>query len=252
LRSKVDIQPSFRLAFGLILCQGDHRVVALFALKGVSMLTQAQQVMALCEQFTGWMHTYEGSHKIEDERLYQYRLGLKRMLVVVITRLSPIIAERESTQVETQVVSLLNWLVAQKVCWMSGKLRRGTAHDEQKIWRMEGAIAQIDALIPELCSVLSPRWKSSPAWHGKAFQVYHSRDLVVGYTATDIACQRWCGSQRKQWYQEVAIVRLKRAENQLEGPSENNLKHRAKICETRRHGNTLTRTKIPANARKPQ
>jgi len=36
------------------------------------------------------------------------------------------------------------------------------------------------------------------------------------------------------------------------GPSENNLRHKEKICDTRKHGDTIKRTKVRAHAREPQ
>jgi len=37
-----------------------------------------------------------------------------------------------------------------------------------------------------------------------------------------------------------------------QGPSENNLKRKGKICETRGHGDAIKSTQVRANAREPQ
>jgi hypothetical protein len=183
--------------------------------KEYPVLTQAQQVIALRRHYGVEEHTLE--EYSADERLRHQRSGQLSILEWVYQKLTSIRADMEPDQVEKQLVSLLNWLVRQKVCWMSGKRRRRTSDNLWKAWQVEGAIKQIDIVLRELCKTFPSEGEHSSARHGRGFQVFHSRDLITtGYTGVDLARQRWCGPQRELWYQEVAIVTLKQAEQQLE------------------------------------
>ena len=178
------------------------------------MLSRAQQFLTLREYYVMCMQVCEVQSDVTDAQQREYARGQQRILEMVTDRLFSMRTDMEPVQVQRKVVSLLNWLVGQKVCWMSGQHRRRSSHNPQKAWRVEGAIAQIDEIIPQLYRLLSPDWKSSSTLHGLAFQVFHRRDLDWTCT-TDTACQRWCGPQREQWYQEVAIIQLTQAHDQL-------------------------------------
>lgn len=182
--------------------------------KEYSVLTQAQQVIALRDCYALEEHPQDASPS--DDRLHHQRIGRIRILTQVHRRLTPIHADMKPEQVEKRVMSLLNWLVGQKICWMSGARRRRTSDHLWKAWQVEGAIEQIDGVIRALSQTFPSRWEYSPARHGYGFQVFHCRDLLAGATGVDLARQRWCGPQRDLWYQEVAIISLKHAEQQLE------------------------------------
>lgn len=178
------------------------------------MLTQAQQVITLRSRYA----VEEGLQEVDtiDEQLRHQRFGKLHILALVRRKLLSIRIDTDPDQGEKRVVSLLNWLIRQKMCWMSGQRRRRSSHDMWKAWQVEGAINQIDTLLLELCQTFSSRWELSSARHGRGFQVFHCCDSITGSTSVDIARQYWCGPQRNLWYQEVAIVSLKRAEQQLE------------------------------------
>lgn len=178
------------------------------------MLTQAQQVIALRDRYIREEHPQDASPA--DDRLHHQRVGRMRILAQVRQRLTPIHADMKPDQVEKCVISLLNWLVGQKICWMSGARRRRSLDHLWKAWQVEGAIEQIDRVLRALNKTFPSPWEDSSARHGCGFQVFHCRDLLTGATGVDLARQRWRGPQRELWYQEVAIISLKRGEQQLE------------------------------------
>jgi len=177
-------------------------------------LTQAQQVIALRDRYA--LEERPQDAPPSDDRLYHQRVGQLRILAQVHQRLMPIHADMKPEQVEKRVMSLLNWLVGQKICWMSGARRRRTSDYLWKAWQVEGALEQIDRVLRALSKTFPSTWQDSSVRHGYGFQVFHCRDLVADATGVDLARQRWRGPQRELWYQEVAIIFLKRAEQQLE------------------------------------
>lgn len=100
------------------------------------------------------------------------------------------------------------------MCWMCGQRRRRSFDNLQKVWHMEGAIAQIDLVIPQLAGLFSPERKAPSLRQGLAFQVFHRRDLMQ-CAVTAIVREQWYSAARDQWYQEVALVRVKRPWRQL-------------------------------------
>jgi len=178
------------------------------------MLPKTQRCIKLREQYALEIQAYERQKKKMDTKQGACIDGQQHILTMVISRLSPIHAETVPSRVQQHISELLHWLVAQKLCWMCGQRRRRSFENRQKARCLEAAIAQIDRVLPQLADLCSPDWNASSQRQGLAFQVFHRRDLTQ-CAATAIVREQWDSLARDQWYQEVALVRVKHPWRQL-------------------------------------
>lgn len=172
------------------------------------MLSRTSQWITLREQYRVAAQRCEQQIRTMDIQQRAAVMRRQQLFAMAARKLSSIHPTMEPARVHHHVSTLLTWFVNQKVDWMCGQRRRRSSAEMRSTWRSEDIIAQIDILLFQLSSPFSPDWNASSLRHGLAFQVFHRRDLTQHYLPT-IVCPQWF-SPAREWYQEVAIVRIKR------------------------------------------
>ena len=182
------------------------------------MAAQVQKMLSLREQYESASRAFHARRGFPTERDERQVIGRYKTLDWVIGNMTAIREGMKPTEWQPLVEDLLDRLVEDKATWIVNFIRERRKHGINELgeWMAEGAIAQIDEIAMQLLARLSPRWhKASTKNLGRIFHVYHSLRLD---TLVDIAIgkHQWFGSERAQWYQEVALIRLAKAEDQLE------------------------------------
>lgn len=179
--------------------------------------SRADKFITLCQRYERDALTLRAQHAFASEREERQVIGRYQTLEGVALDLAPITSEMKAARVQVIIESVLERLAEHKVTWLLNSIRKRTSYGINELgeWTAEGAIAQIDDMVPELCTRLSPQWNLTSIRHGRYFQVYHSTDLAAMHDLT-LGEQRWKGSEREQWFREVAILKVSHLEHQLE------------------------------------
>jgi hypothetical protein len=198
--------------------------------------TRADKFLTLRQRYERDALLLRAQHAFASEREERQFIGRYQMLERVALDLAPITSEMKAKRVQGIIEGVLEQLAEQKVTWLVNSIRRRTYYGINELgeWTAEGAIAHIDAIVPELCARLSPQWNLTSRRHGHYFQVFHSTDLD---TILDPAIgeRRWHGLEQELYYKEVAIIKVARSETQLEevyrltNHSDRNWTHRSEV-----------------------
>jgi len=179
--------------------------------------TRADKFITLRQRYERDALTLRAQQVFASEREERQVSGRYQVLERVALDLVSIIHKMKAARVQMIIEGVLEYLAEQKATWLVNSIRRRSTDtsDELGAWLAKGAIAQIDAIVPELCARLSLQWNLTSRMHECYFHVYHSTDLAALLDPA-IGKQRWQGPGREQYYREVAIIKVPRSEHQLE------------------------------------
>src|SRR5216110_2990194 len=128
----------------------------------------------------------------------QRRLAKCSILEMTLAELRTPSNTQNSTKLRLCVEGLLARFAEEKCRWIiEGK-------DGSLTPFAQGAIRQMNETVPQLCQLLSSRWRNTNKQHGQIFRVYQA---LNSWQRPDSAERRWyTPRERWCWYQEVAIV----------------------------------------------
>ncbi len=180
--------------------------------------TRAEKFITLRERYEREAIALRTQHTFANERQERQIIGRYQTLERVALNLAAITAEMKAARVQAIIEHVLEQEASQKVTWLVNSIRRRRDYGINELgeWMAEGAIAQIDKIVPELCARLSPQWNLTSRRHGHYFHVYHSTNLAAMRDSA-MGEQHWNGPEREEWYREVAIIKVGQLEQQLEG-----------------------------------
>jgi hypothetical protein len=181
--------------------------------------SRAQRFISLREQFeTDYLALRVQVDKLTD-RAWRLAIGRCKTLEALVADLGSITAGMKPMQVQEVVVGILHELAEDKATWMvnSIKKRRLYGINELGEWSAEGAIAQIDEVVPVLMKGLFSKARPTPQIHGRFFQVFQVFRQLVSDDVVDPQrnAARWRVA-RAHWYQDVAILEFPGPEVLLE------------------------------------
>lgn len=175
------------------------------------MTTRAQRLIQLRDQYQKTSLALKRSHCSSSEREVRQALGRAEVLDHFIESSVTLSADWPAARVQMLIEHLLAGFAEQKKGWLlnSSRERRQHSSNELSEWTVEGAILQIEEIVPRLFSLLSAQWNASSLQkHGRYFQVFQSADFFTTLRDTEEGRLRWIGSERSRWYQEVALVKI--------------------------------------------
>jgi hypothetical protein len=133
-----------------------------------------------------------------------YTFGRYTLLEEMVRFLNTI-SKMKPGLIHSHIERLLDHFTEKKCNWMIHIRNRSSSLKLSPEGEAEGAIRQIDALIPELWELLSPQWRKTEKKYGNFFSVYH---WIKNYQdILDIQKCWWCSQERSQFYEEVAILK---------------------------------------------
>jgi hypothetical protein len=180
-------------------------------LKGVEHLmttvSRAQRYIDLRERYGQCATALYFQRQFTGERQERQVIGRRKTLEALVQSLEPIVPGMGPARVGELVLSVLDKLAEDKATWLinSIKRRREFHINELGEYTAEGAIAQIDEVIPELLAGLATRTSPVPQVHGRYFQVYR-QPTPVEQIDVCLWQERWYGDRRGDWFLDVAIV----------------------------------------------
>jgi hypothetical protein len=186
-----------------------ERPLCIYTQGGIdAMATQsrARQAIALHGRFEEEAIALRAPRSFASERLEWQTIGRYQTLEHLAADLSSITDDMKPGQVREVVLNQLDRLAEAKVTWLVSHIRmRGrTGINQLGEWKAEGAIAQIDAVVPHLYRLLATRGNPTPRTHGRYFQVFR-RLAPDGVDDLQRIATRWAWA-RERWYGEVAIL----------------------------------------------
>ena len=168
--------------------------------------SRAQRYIDLREHYNQkYLALYFQRHFTSD-RDERQAIGRRKTLDALVHDLEPIVPGMRPAQVGERVLRILDRLAEDKATWLVNSIKkRHQFHiNELGEWTAEGAIAQIDEVIPELLHGLAARSSPAPQVHGRFFQFFGQ---LAPFEEIDVRRwqERWNGDCRGDWYQDVAI-----------------------------------------------
>jgi hypothetical protein len=179
-------------------------------------LSRAQRFISLREQYNADYLALTAQSRFPNDRVWRQTIGRYKTLENVVADLSTIVPGTKPMKVHDRIVGILHKLAEDKATWMvnSIKKRRDFGINQLGEWSAQGAIAQIDEIVPELMKGLFPRTSPPPQIHGRFFQVF-GQIAPDGVVDPQRSAERW-REAREHWYRDVAILELPRPEVLLE------------------------------------
>lgn len=171
--------------------------------------TRAQQTIALRSWCLEQIPNLK-DRPCRDERTDWQTIGRYWTLEDIASQLSAITSVTPPSQIQTEVENLLDTLAEKKAYWLRVGIKK--CHPDLLLtweWTAEGAVAQIDDLVPELWNLLSPQWRCSDKKHGQYYHIYHAVDHEA-MLDIQVGIHRWASAQRAQFYREVALLKVER------------------------------------------
>lgn len=154
--------------------------------------------------------------RFPSERVERQTLGRYQTLDALVTDLSSVTPDMKPGQVHDLIVRILHDLAEDKATWMVHSIRKRQLYGINQLgaWTAEGAIAQIDEVVPALMKRLLPRSNPRQQIHSRFFQVFQQR-VPDGVEDAQRSAERWSDA-REHWYREVAFLQFPQPDVLLE------------------------------------
>jgi hypothetical protein len=166
--------------------------------------SQALQCISLRERYDSDYRDLRAQRLFTSEQVERQTIGRYQTLNLLVGDLSFIMADMKPSQVQDIIEKTLHALAEAKATWIVNSIKKRRLYGINQLgeWTAEGAIAQIDDVVPDLVKV-SSRLKPSPQVHSCFFQVFRFTPDDMVDVQRSAECWR---SDPERWFREVAIV----------------------------------------------
>jgi hypothetical protein len=168
--------------------------------------SHAGKAIALRERYEKLSVALRGESQFQSDQAERRTIGRYQALEYLAANLSSIVAGMRPAQVHEVILRELHRLAEAKATWLVNSIRKRREYHINELgeWTAEGAIAQIDEMVPELCGLLLPRLTPAPRIHSRYFQLW--KPLAPdGVDDLQRIATRWAWA-REHWHREVAIL----------------------------------------------
>ena len=168
--------------------------------------SHAHKAIALRERYERKSLALRGERLFTSDQAERHTLGRYQALEYLAANLSSIVVGMRPAQVHEIILRELHRQASAKATWLVNSIRKRRFYNINQLgeWTAEGAIAQIDEMVPELCGLLLPRLTTVPRIHSRYFQVWKPL-APAGVDDLQRIATRWTWA-REHWHREVAIL----------------------------------------------
>lgn len=168
--------------------------------------SHAMRVISLRERCEKMAVALRGEHRFTSDQAERHTIGRYQALEYLATELSSVATGMRPAQVHQVILRALHRLAEAKASWLVNSIRKRKLYGINQLgeWTAEGAIAQVDELVPQLYGLLLVRLTPLPGMHS---QYFHLWKPLTPDEVNDLqrSATRWAWA-REHWYREVAIL----------------------------------------------